>query len=38
MDIKIQTYLLDIKVCIDEINSFVGESRDFKSYKNDIKT
>jgi uncharacterized protein with HEPN domain len=38
MDIKIQTYLLDIKVCIDEINSFLGESRDFRLYKNDIKT
>jgi uncharacterized protein with HEPN domain len=38
MDIKIQTYLLGIQVCIDEINSFLGESRDFRLYKNDIKT
>ena len=38
MDINIKTYLLDIKQSIDEIFVFVGENRDFKSYKSDIKT
>lgn len=38
MDIKIQAWLLDIKVCIDEIFDFLGERRDFLAYQNDIKT
>ena len=38
MDTKIQAWLLDIRVCIDEIFDFLGESRDFIAYKNDIKT
>lgn len=38
MDIKIQAWLLDIQVCIDEIYDFLGDRRDFVAYKNDIKT
>lgn len=38
MDIKIQVWLLDIKVCIEEIFDFLGENRDFLAYKKDIKT
>jgi uncharacterized protein with HEPN domain len=38
MDIKIQAWLLDIKVCIDEIYEFLGERRDFIEYKSDLKT
>ena len=38
MDIKIQSCLLDIKVCIDEIYAFLGENRDFIEYKSDLKT
>jgi hypothetical protein len=36
MDIKIQSCLLDIKVCIDEIYAFLGENRDFIEYKSDL--
>lgn len=38
MDIKIQTWLLDIQQSIDEIFEFVGKEQDFYSYKNDLKT
>lgn len=38
MDIKIQSWLLDIKVCIDEIYEFLGEHRDFMEYKSNLKT
>jgi len=38
MDIKIQAYLLDIKVSIDEIYEFLGERRDFLEYRSDLKT
>lgn len=38
MDIKIKTWLLDIKQCIDEIFFFLGEQRDFAAYQTDIKT
>jgi uncharacterized protein with HEPN domain len=38
MDIKIQAYLLDIRVCIDEIFDFLGENRDFLEYSKDLKT
>jgi uncharacterized protein with HEPN domain len=35
MDIKIQIWLLDIKVCIEEIFDFLGDRRDFIAYQND---
>ena len=38
MDIKIQAWLLDIIVSIDEIFEFLGDENDFTAYKNDIKT
>ena len=38
MDIKIQSWVLDILQCIEEINLFLGETRNFKAYKNDLKT
>jgi uncharacterized protein with HEPN domain len=38
MDIKIQVWLLDIQVCIDEIFQFLGDQRDFLEYQKDIKT
>jgi len=38
MDFRIQTWLIDIIQCIDEINSFLGDKRDFISYKKDLKT
>ena len=38
MDIRIESYLTDILQCIDEIYSFLGERRDFKSYLSDLKT
>jgi uncharacterized protein with HEPN domain len=38
MDIKIRTWLLDIQKSIDEIFTFVGDSRDFLVYKADLKT
>jgi uncharacterized protein with HEPN domain len=38
MDFKIQTWLLDINQAIDEIFLFIGEKRDFKVFKNDLKT
>lgn len=36
MDIKIQAWLLDIKISIEEIFDFLGEKRDFISYQNDM--
>lgn len=38
MDIKIQSYLLDIQDCIQEIFEFIGEQRDFIAYQKDLKT
>ena len=38
MDIKIQVWLLDIQVSIDEIFQFLGEQRDFLEYQKDLKT
>ncbi len=38
MDIKIQAWLLDIIVQIDEISEFLGDENDFTAYKNDLKT
>ena len=38
MDVKIQTWLLDIYQAIDEIFEFIGEKRDFKIYQSDLKT
>jgi uncharacterized protein with HEPN domain len=38
MDIRIQTWLLDILQCVDEINQFLGENRDFIAYQKDLKT
>ncbi len=38
MDIKINTWLLDIQQCIDEIFVFNNENTDFKKYKSDLKT
>lgn len=38
MDIKIQTWLLDINQSIDEIFEFLGDKRDFLEYKSDLKT
>ncbi|MFC5282095.1 DUF86 domain-containing protein [Pedobacter alpinus] len=38
MDIKIKAWLADIEQCIDEIFDFLGDKRDFISYKNDLKT
>jgi len=38
MDIKIQVWLLDIQICIDEIFLFLGEQRDFIAYQKDLKT
>lgn len=35
MDVKIQSWLLDIKVSIEEIFDFLGEQRDFTAYQND---
>lgn len=38
MNIKIQTWLLDIDQSIDEIFDFLGDKRDFSEYKRDLKT
>jgi uncharacterized protein with HEPN domain len=38
MDIKIKTWLFDIKQSIEEIFLFLGEERDFVAYKADLKT
>lgn len=32
MQLKIQTYLFDIKTSIDSINEFLGDTRDFNVY------
>ena len=38
MDIKINTWLLDIQQCIDEIFVFNSGNTDFLAYKSDLKT
>ena len=38
MDVKIQTWLLDIHQAIDEFFEFIGEKIDFKKYQSDLKT
>ena len=38
MDIKIKTWLFDIKQSIEEIFLFLGDGRDFSVYKADLKT
>lgn len=37
MDIRIKTWLVDIQIAIEEIFVFLGEKRDFHSYKQDLK-
>lgn len=38
MEIRIKVWLVDIQKSIDEIFDFLGEKRDFFSYKEDLKT
>ena len=38
MDAKIKSSLSDILICIKEIDDFIGENRDFFTYKSDLKT
>jgi uncharacterized protein with HEPN domain len=38
MEIKIKTWLIDIKVAIEEIESFLPEKKDFLAFQNDLKT
>jgi uncharacterized protein with HEPN domain len=38
MDIRINSWLVDILQCIEEIFIFLGEKRDFNAYLTDIKT
>jgi uncharacterized protein with HEPN domain len=38
MDFKIKTWLLDILQCIDEIYIFLGDQKDFLTYRTDLKT
>ncbi|WAC39370.1 DUF86 domain-containing protein [Pedobacter sp. SL55] len=38
MELKVQTYLLDILQCIDEIFLFIGDNHNFLNYKEDLKT
>jgi uncharacterized protein with HEPN domain len=38
MDIRINSWLVDILQCIEEIFIFLGEKRDFNVYLTDIKT
>ena len=38
MDIKIKALLSDIEQSVDEIFEFLGDNRDFTSYKSDLKT
>ncbi len=38
MDINIKVWLLDIQKSVDEIFEFLGNNRDFFSYRNDLKT
>jgi len=38
MDIKINTWLIDINQSIDEIFEFIGDRKDFFAYKSDLKT
>jgi uncharacterized protein with HEPN domain len=35
MQLEVQKYLYDIKTSIESINSFIGDKRDFNSYKSD---
>ncbi len=36
MDEKIKKWLLDMLVCIDRINLFIGSPKEFKSYESNI--
>ena len=38
MNLKIQSWLLDIEQSIDEISEFIGEQKDFTLYQKDLKT
>ncbi len=38
MDINIKVWLLDIQKSVDEIFEFLGNNRDFFSYRSDLKT
>lgn len=38
MDIRIQSWIYDILQCIDEIDLFLGDNRDFSAYQKDLKT
>jgi uncharacterized protein with HEPN domain len=38
MDIKINTWLIDINQSINEIFEFIGDRKDFFAYKSDLKT
>ena len=38
MDLRIMTWLQDIRQSIDEISEFLSEKRDFKEYQKDLKT
>jgi uncharacterized protein with HEPN domain len=38
MDIRIKTWLYDIQQSIEEIFMFLGDQRNFNSYKADLKT
>ncbi|TNE79850.1 MAG: DUF86 domain-containing protein [Bacteroidetes bacterium] len=38
MNLKIQSWLLDIEQSIDEISDFIGEQKDFIQYQKDLKT
>lgn len=38
MDNEIRTWLKDIEKAIEEINSFVPEITDFKTFQNDLRT
>jgi uncharacterized protein with HEPN domain len=35
MEVEVKKFLYDIKVAIDSINSYLGETRDFNKYLND---
>jgi uncharacterized protein with HEPN domain len=38
MELEIKTWLYDIDKAIKEIESFIGNSQDFSTFQNDIKT
>jgi uncharacterized protein with HEPN domain len=38
MDVKIKSSLTDILICIKEIDDFIGNNKDFFTYKFDLKT